>query len=74
VDQPAFFEPFQGGDADPQLLCCLANTHTPLLMLVFSALSGAFAAISDHVPPAVEDASREGERDPRGRGLGGCRA
>jgi len=28
----------------------------------------------DHVLPAVEDDSREGERDTRGRGLGGCRA
>jgi hypothetical protein len=28
VDQPAFFEPFQSGGADPHLLCRLGNAHT----------------------------------------------
>ena len=70
----AFFEPFQGGEADSQLLCCLGNAHTPLLFRGFSVLSGSFAAIPGHGPPAVEDALREGARDTRGLGLGGCRA
>src|SRR5262249_28183051 len=52
VDQPALFESFQGGGADPHLVGRLSNAHMHLLFRGFSILSGSFAAIPDHVPPA----------------------
>src|SRR5262249_52869831 len=45
VDQPALFESFQGGGADPHLLGCLGNAHTSS---PDASLPRPFRAIRDH--------------------------
>src|SRR5262249_21735895 len=48
VDQPALFESFQGGGANPHLVGCLGNTHTSSPE---ASLSRPFRVIRDHSRP-----------------------
>src|SRR5262249_37485951 len=70
VDQPALFEPFQGGGADPHLVGCLGNAHTHLLFRGFAVLPGPSPTIPDHVPPAATRRHRPGPSCSEAPGLG----